>query len=66
MSEILPRVLLPKEGNSALCLKASGSNSFAGLYRSTTKADDRWATRQKQITPPQTRFHGALCRQKPA
>ena len=63
MSETLPRVLLPKEGDSALCLKASGSNSFAGLYRSTTKADDHWATRQKQLTPPLTRFHGALCRQ---
>jgi len=37
-------VLLSKEGDSVLCLKASGSNSFAGLYRAI-KADDLWVTR---------------------
>ena len=41
--EILPRVLLDEEGDSVLCLKASGSNSCAGLYRAI-KADDLWAT----------------------
>ena len=60
MKEILPRVLLNKEGDSALCLKASGSNSSAGLYRAT-KADDHWATRQAQLTADRARFHRALC-----
>jgi len=60
MKKILPRVLLNKEGDSALCLKASGSNSSAGLYR-TTKADDHWATRHAQLTASRARFHGALC-----
>ena len=41
--KILPRVLLSKEGDSVLCLNASG-NSSASLYRAI-KADDLWATR---------------------
>jgi len=63
MSEILPRALLPQEGNSALCLKASGSNSFAGFKRAI-KAADLWAPRE-QLTPGRTRFHWALCGQSP-
>jgi hypothetical protein len=62
MKKILPRVLLNREGDSALCLKASGSNSFAGWYRAT-KADDHWATRQAQLTAGRARFHRALCGQ---
>ena len=45
-----------------MCLKASGSNSSAGLCRAT-KADDHWATRQAQLTVDLARFHRALCRQ---
>ena len=63
MSEILPRVLLPQEGNSALCLKASGSNSFAGFNRAI-RADDLWAPRE-QLTPGRARFHSALCGPNP-
>ena len=55
MKKILPRVLLNKEGDSALCLKASGSNSSAGLYRAT-KADDHWATRQAIAYPSAITF----------
>jgi hypothetical protein len=62
-SEILPRVLLPPEGRSALCLKASGSNSLAGFNRAI-KAADLWAPRE-QLTPGRARFHGALCGQSP-
>jgi hypothetical protein len=63
MKKILPRVFLNKEGNSALCLKASGSNSFAGLY-CATKADDHWAKRQAQLTAARACSHRGLCGQK--
>ena len=62
MKETLPRVLLDKEGDSALCLKASGSNSFAGVYRAN-KADDHWAAWQAPLTADRARFHRALCGQ---
>jgi len=55
MKKILPRVLLNKEGDSALYLKASESNSSAGWYRAT-KADDHWATRQTTAYPRSITF----------
>jgi len=61
MKKILPRVLLNKEGDSALCLKASGSNSSAGLYRAT-KADEHWATRQATAYPSSIEFSSGVVR----
>ncbi len=55
MKKIFPLVLLNKEGDSTLCLKASGSNSPAGWYRAT-KVDDHWATRQATAYPSSITF----------
>ena len=64
MKEILPRVLLNKEGDSALCLKASGSNSSAGLYRAI-KADDHWANTASTTYRRSSVFSSGVVRVKP-